>query len=129
MASAAEHADQYSDSTKVFRRIHPNHFPEAGDIARRPSSAAFNDSSDGSGMSVDVDHGQAPADSLRGYDGFGLVALRVGALRAQGFVVVPAPVPGNPHHAEVRGEKTKVKRRQMAKDAEWLLPEGGTVNV
>lgn len=124
MASAAEHVDQ-SDVTRVFRRIHPNHFPEAGDIARRPSSAAFTDSSDGSSMSVDIDRGQNPADSLRGLEGFGLVALHVGALKAQGFVVVPVPVPGNPHHAEVRGEKTKAKKRQMAKDAEWLVPEGG----
>ena len=119
MASAAEH-DQ-PDVTRVFRRVPPPYLPKAEDVDRHPSSGAFNDSSDGSGMSVDMDQGQAPEESLRGYDGYGLVALRVRDLKAQGFSIVPAPLPENPHHAEVRGKKTAGKRRQMAKDAEWLL--------
>lgn len=75
-------------------------------------------------MSVDMDEGQNPMDSLRGYDGFGLVALRVGALKSLGLRIVPAPLPENPHHAEVTGAKTRGKKRQIAKAAEWLfLPD------
>lgn len=73
-------------------------------------------------MSVDIAEGDwTPERSLVGHEGYGLVALTVADLRAAGQQLIRDPIPDNPHHGVVQGEKTLARRRQMAKAARWVI--------
>ena len=78
-------------------------------------------------MSVSIEtilerHGLGVEAVLRGYDGFGLVALGAGFIRGHGQAIVKKPVPDDPSHGEVLGEKTRATRRAFAGHAEWVVP-------
>ena len=91
-----------------------------------PSSAAFSDSSDGTGMSVTVEStsrakGVSEQDLLRGYDGFGLVAIPAALVRQQGQRIVRKATPRDPAHAEVIGKKTRGVKRAFKRGAVWVV--------
>ena len=92
----------------------------------RVSSAAFTNSSDGSGMSVSIETILQQCDLavetvLRGYDGCGLVALTAGFVRMHGQGVVKKPQPDDPSHGEVVGKKTRSTQRAFARRAKWVV--------
>lgn len=92
----------------------------------RVSSAAFTNSSDGSGMSVSIEtmlqqHGLGVETVLRGFDGFGVVALTAGFVRVHGQGVVKKPLLDDPSHGEVVGKKTRSTQRAFARQAEWVV--------
>lgn len=60
-------------------------------------------------------------DVLTGYEGFGLVSLSAASVREQNQIVVRKPLPDNPAHGEVIGEKTRGVRRAMKRSAIWLI--------
>lgn len=117
------------DGAGLWRRIHPSWVvrdENRGGV--RVSSAAFDDSADGSPTSVllrDVVHetGRDGNDVLRGYDGYGLAAITAGHARGcqQGISRNP-PVAGEPAHAFLFGRKTKSLKRCLAQHAEWVIP-------
>jgi hypothetical protein len=79
------------DNTRLFRRIDPHQVVYDKDRKeRRPTSQNFNDSKDGTPMSVFAEnvaiaHGEAPADFLRGrWSEWYLVAVTAGAMRQLG---------------------------------------------
>ena len=116
-----------SDDDRLFRRVPPN-LIVWNDNAGAPevSSAAFFDSSDGTGMSVSVesvlrDEGLTERDVLRGYDGFVLVAIAARLVREQGQVIVKKPTDSDPAHAEVIGRKTRGTRRTFKRNALWIV--------
>ena len=111
------------DHDAVVAAIHPVA------AALRPASAAFDDSSDGSPMSVvleskAIELGRGPNDVLLGHAGFGLVRFQAGIARACGQGIARDPTPDEPAHAVVFGKKPKSVQRKIRSASEWVvLPE------
>ena len=107
-----------SSDTKVLRRIPPEKIKPK---TRIPSSDNFSNHYDGSGTSVTIwADGVTPDDVLKDHESFGLVALTVAEIRAQGLGIIRAPLPDNPNHAHLQGKKTTGKKRRLAAAAEWI---------
>jgi hypothetical protein len=122
------------DETRLFRRIDPNQVVYDKDRKeRRPTSQNFNDSKDGSPMSVFAEnvaiaHGESPGDFLRGrWSGCYLAAVRAAAMRQHGQEVYLDPHNQDPDdryasHTAVLGRKDTKTRSKLAKDYEWVVP-------
>ena len=101
-----------TDDSALWRRIPPRHFVFDQNLGRlRPSTAAFENHPDGSGMSVFlgaevVARGRGPDDVLAGHTGYALAAITAGLARAMRQAIVRRPLVDEPAHAEVRGHKT-----------------------
>ena len=116
-----------ADEVRLLRRIpkwHVCYDKNSGCI--RPSSAAFEDDQDGSPMSVyrqDVIDGEGdePARVLVGHEGYGLVSITAGQVRAKDQTVCSDPLPDESAHVLVCGSKTRSIRRWLAKRAEWVV--------
>ena len=111
---------------KLLRRVRPDQIVWDDNEKRfRPSSGAFYDSSDGSGMSISLDsvlqeYGHDASYALRGYGDQGLVVLTAAFVRSLKQGVIREPLPEDPAHGEVVGKKTQGIRRQFANNATWL---------
>ena len=116
-----------SDDDALLRRVPPQMIlANSSQQDIEVSSAAFSNPSDGSGMSVIIRSeliavGGRMEDVLTGYEGFGLVSLSAASVREQNQIVVRKPLPDNPAHGEVIGEKTRGVRRAMKRSAIWLI--------
>jgi hypothetical protein len=116
-----------ADDAILWRRIHPNHFiHDENRGGLRPSSAAFANHKSRQVMSVilaDVslrcDRG--PNEVLALYSGYALAAITAGTARECQQAVVPEPLPDEPGHAVVAGEKTKAVMRRLAAAAVWII--------
>ena len=112
------------DETALLRRIPPMHrYFDHGLGRARPSSAAFEDDSDGDPMSVYRDDIIASEEGtvervMVGHDGFGLVALAAGQFRSRQQTIFSDPLPAESSHSKVCGPKTASNRRWFAKQAE-----------
>jgi hypothetical protein len=112
------------DERVVWRRL-PAHVMPVDELTpgrRRMSEAGFDDSSDGSGMSV---HLVEPGEDIErflsvvGREADGVAELGIGAIRAAGYGIVRKPIPADPGHCEVtgRGATRKAKRKTLLKIA------------
>ena len=116
------------DPDPLWRRIHPTFLRSDGTV----SSAAFSNSSDGSGMSVTLGReamatGVTPKLALSRYPTHGLAAITAGDCRSHEQRIQRDPTAEDRHHALVSGEKTKAVQRQLARAAVMLaLPERST---
>ena len=108
----------------LWRRI----YPENGYIAPRENgelratSLAFDDSSDGSPMSMYLaDEAGDPSVALRGHENFGLASLKAQDLRNEGQAIArdDADIPG---HVLVDGPKPASVRKRWARQAILVLP-------
>jgi hypothetical protein len=126
MAYVREYKDDPSirDQDDLWRRIQPEWiiFDEA--LGRnRPSSAAFQDSSDGTAMSVDLAKLRSgTAEALASYPGHGLASFTAGFARRdcrQGVDHTPEEG-GYDAHASVWGDKPKSVRNRFAKAANLI---------
>jgi hypothetical protein len=121
------------DETRLFRRIDPNQIPwDENKRERRPSSLNFQDSTDGTPMSVFAENiaqanAEAPEDFLKGpWEGFYLAAVTAGSMRKCGQEVFPDPHNQDAKdsfrsHCAVRGRKDKQKlRSKLAEGYEWV---------
>ena len=112
----------------LLRRIPPMHFYFDHRLGRaRPSSAAFEDDSDGDPMSVYRDEiiaseGGTVERVMVGHEGFGLVALAAYQFRARQQTVFSDPLAAESSHSKVCGPTTASNRRWFAKQAEWTIP-------
>lgn len=126
-SSGGELNDGADAEPQVWRRV-PRDQWKSVDGLTRPSSGAFSDSSDGSGMSVHVQavaeaHGLRPADLLPAPAAeFGMVGLPVVTLLEDAQTVLPDPLPTDPTHANVVGRKTRGCQRRWARQAAVLVP-------
>lgn len=119
-----------TDDEELWRRIHPRWIVfDDNTGGPRVSSAAFDDSRDGSPTSVLLAEiarltGRTESESLAGYEGYGLVSLTAGQARRCHQGVVRDPLPEEPAHALVFGPKSKSNKRCLASSAAILiLPE------
>jgi len=115
-----------TDNSVLWRSIFPGWIVRDARqaIGWRVSSAAFDDSQDGSPMSVFladvvISTGRAAADVTR-FDGYGLVSLTAGTARAQRQGVTRAPELNEPAHAYVFGKKTGAVKRRFSEAAAWV---------
>ncbi|TBX74435.1 hypothetical protein E0I74_26720 [Rhizobium laguerreae] len=110
----------------VLRRVSPHHLvdDEKAPAGRRLSSMAFQPSSGlNGGMSVDlensiIDAGEDPRQHVVQPPFVGAVRFTAGLLRGLDFRVGFHPIQGNPHHGEVWGEFTNLKKKQLLTLAE-----------
>ncbi len=97
----------------LWRRIPPWHFVSDENLGRRrPSGAAFEDGRDGSSMSVVIarvaaENERSADDVLEGHDDFALAAVTAGLARECRQIIVRNPLPQEPAHGLVVGNKTK----------------------
>lgn len=103
-----------ADSEPLHRRIHPTFVRPDGSV----SSQAFRDRE----MSVDRGDYWEAAQSLHGYDGYGLASILTSSARACQQEVVADGTLFNPAHAIVRGDKPKSTARRLAIAATWVVP-------
>jgi hypothetical protein len=90
----------------------------------RPSSGAFEDSSDDPMSAVLASPNRDPATAMperhRG-TGAGVVLFEARFLRSLGLQLERDPQPDEPDHILVRGNKTRSLRRKLAENAKWAL--------
>jgi hypothetical protein len=107
---------------KLLRRIHPKHVVPDRDGGFRPSSAAFNDRE----LSVDIEStltalNRSHQSCIDGYDGFGLAWFSAGTARANQQAVSRDPLPDNPAHGIVYGDKPTRVKKQLVEGATWIV--------
>jgi len=132
MAATDDDPVTIPNEVRLFRRIHPemvvfddnrNHL--------RPTSQNFQDSRDGTPMSVFAEnlahaHGELPSDFLQGrWSEWGLAAVMAGRMRELGQRVYSDSHNQDEHerfesHSAVAGSKKKVMK-QMSATAEWVI--------
>jgi hypothetical protein len=116
-----------ADDASLWRRIHPAWaVPDEYRGGWRVSSAAFDDSRDGSPLSVLLAAavaatGRGPANILARHEGYSLASFTVGTARACGQGVARTPTPDEPAHASVFGPKTSRVKRNLANAARWVI--------
>jgi hypothetical protein len=116
-----------TDDADLWRRIHPTWaVPDENRDCWRVSSAAFDDSPDGSPLSVLLasvvaSTGRTAEEVMKRFDGYALASITAGVARARGQAVASTPEPDELAHASVVGPKTKPNRRELAKAARWVL--------
>ena len=112
------------DEDDLWRRINPIHWVEDKNLGRKKiSTAAFRDSSNGSPMSVDLaNECPSPEYSIRSYNGFFLAAISAGLARKCAQGVARDPLPEEPAHALVFGEKTRPVQKRFVGESRWIIP-------
>lgn len=115
------------DADPLWRRIHPSQVVSDGQGGWRVSSAAFENSSDGSGMSTSLGRdaeaaGTTPQRALKNYQDLGMASVTAASCRSQKQTIQRDPTPDDPHHALVNGDKSKRSiRRALANAARILI--------
>jgi len=115
------------NDSELWRRIPPKLIVLDENMGRRrPSSAAFKNSRDGSPMSVflaDVlrELNRGPETVLAGHDDFALAAITAGLARECNQSVARDPLQGEPAHAVVIGKKTEAVRTKLALGSHWIV--------
>jgi len=111
------------DEAVLWRRVPPWHFFYDENLGRvRPSSAAFEDDTDGNPMSVVLAAESKGSDSvLAGHVGYALAAFTVGLARQCQQGIVRDLLPDEPAHALVFGRKTRSVRNRLAQATTWVV--------
>ena len=114
---------------RLFRRI-PSTWVAWDELGNATiSSAAFKDEE----LSVNIESvmqrdGRPPEDAIRDYAGYGLAAITAGYARSLNQVVAPDPVPEEPSHGVVYGQKKRGGVGGKLRDgAIWVVTPAGAV--
>jgi hypothetical protein len=131
MEGFSDYADDpnIADADVLWRRVRPDWVNWDENVgAWRPSSAAFQNSSDGSPMSVLIEKivittNRAAIDMLSGrYADHSLCAFTAGFARELGHQVATLPrVLDEPAHGWVAGKKTESVKQKMKRRSEWVI--------
>lgn len=115
------------DEAELWRRIHPSWIVrDENRSGLRVSSAAFDDSPDGSPTSILLaqlvhDTGRDETDVLLGFDGYALASLAAAGARGCGHGIARDPLPEEPAHACLLGRKTKSSKRCLSRCSAWAI--------
>jgi hypothetical protein len=115
------------NGAELWRRIHPSWcVKDDNQGITRVSSAAFDDSEDGTPLSVllaslVIESGRDPVDVLEDFASYSLASITAGLARSCGQRVMKTPEPYEAAHASVIGPKTKSIRRALARGAIWVV--------
>jgi hypothetical protein len=93
----------------------------------RPSSVSFKNDRDGSPMSIClqdtlVAEGREPVSVLADHPNFALAAISAANARECEQAVVRDPLPSEPAHGLVAGNKPKRIMSKLAKSSVWIIP-------
>ena len=127
MANDYEDDRTIADDEELWRRIPPVHFIYDDNLKQqRPASAAFNDDKDGDPMSVMLGSlvrktGRSGSDVLRNFPGYALATITAGLARECSQGIVRDPLPEEPAHALVFGDKPHSTRKRFAKECRWIV--------
>jgi hypothetical protein len=114
-----------SDDLELWRRIRKEDCVFDKNIGgRRPkSSPCFDDSTDGSSMSVSIaaEAAVSPVEYLSMYPEEGLVKITVGQIRGLGLGITREPTPADPSHACIHGKKKKSIKGKLAVTCAWVI--------
>ena len=111
-------ARRFAQTDEFLRRVHPTQLNPDGSV----STAAFTDYS----MSVNWAKLSSVDETLRGWDGYGVVSITAGLcwrLEQQiGYTPVEESpdIPVNRAHCEVIGKKTQRVRKEFKNGAKWI---------
>jgi hypothetical protein len=99
---------------------------------KRIASIAFQCSTDGTGMSVDIkksieEAGDDPATFVMAKPFLCSVQFNAGDLRREGHQVGYMPLSHNPHHGAVWGIHTKGQSRRLLRLAVWFVKDNGII--
>ncbi len=130
--SEPQHQDDptIADDDNLWRRvpIGSNHILFDENLGRyRPTSAAFDDSPDGSSMSILIEQivlqsGRTAQSTMVGHDSYALASITARLARTQNQAIVRDPQPDEEAHGLVCGKKTKGVKSKLAKGAAWVIP-------
>ena len=124
--------NQYPDDSTIsndailWRRIHPAWIVADDNTGSlRVSSAAFDNSSDGTPTSVHLEtvataYGISADAILESFSGFGMASLTAGIARLVNQTVLPAPRNNDPSHGFIAGAKTKGVKKSLARACVWV---------
>jgi hypothetical protein len=125
--------DTILNEAELYRRVPPQWLVRDENLGTvRPSSQAFQDSPNGSPMSVTLADvlsaaGREPSSVLSGHQGFGLVAITAGLARECQQGIMRDPTEEEPAHALVFGKKTGGVKSKFAKQSRWVVEPSETV--
>lgn len=129
MAYSKDYKDDptITDGDRLWRRLHPSQMTFDENLQRRrPSSAAFSDSSDGTAMSVSIVK-LRPSDDpdvlVSEHPGEGIAEFTAGFARGLNQGVEHTPDEGGPDHGSVwdrKGNRSSGTRSKLAKGCEVL---------
>jgi hypothetical protein len=126
----ADYVDDVSieGTAALWRRVPPYWLVKDENLGTvRPSSAAFQDSQNGTPMSVLIEKvvtqtQRTAADTLRDFEGFSLCSFTASTARDLGQSVATRPVePLEPAHGFIVGKKTERVRRGFVRAAAWVV--------
>ena len=132
-SSELEDDESISGDTLLYRRVLNQQNPPVRQIVWdenrncwRPSSAAFTNHPDGSGMSVGIDDTYKeldiePTTILNGHPNFSLTAFPTKAVREKNQKTIRKPLDGDPAHGEVIGKKTKSVKNAIIANCFWVV--------
>jgi hypothetical protein len=135
VTGAPEDDESVAQDCRLFRRITVHHVKPAPDRPGgvRITSAAFQGSSDGSGVFVSIEDrmvelGLTPPDLIPKHPGTrGLAFINAATARQHGKGIVREPTDDDPSHGNLTGPDTKSIQRRLAAAAEWEIgPLGDT---
>jgi hypothetical protein len=116
------------DPSILWRRIHPDYVIYDENLGRhRPTSQAFQNQRGTNTISVVLAEvvcrdNRGPESVLANHDGYSLAQLTAGLARSLAQGVARDPVPQEPAHAVVFGEKPKSVTSALAKRCDWGSP-------
>lgn len=131
MSDSPEDDPTIEAETRLFRRITPHHWKREPDGIRL-TSAAFQGSSDGSGVSISIEDKMIelsiePADLLVGEPSQTmLVALIAGEARNHGKRIIRSPNESDPAHGnmigpDTRGVRNALRRAALREADDWVV--------
>ncbi len=124
MTGADPHDDRsITDEDQLWRRIPPRHCIDCPGERCRPSSQTYEDDEDGT-LSVDIGRLTSVEAILSGHDGYAVAAFSAGVARECGLIVIGDPLPLDPAHALVIGNKSGSRRHALVKGSVWIVAPG-----
>ena len=111
------------DAAELWRRLNPDWCIWDKNLGRkRPSSGAFDDSRDGTPMSVTIGgEASGPEILLENHEGYGLAVFPAGLARRCNQRLVRHPTVKDPAHVHVTGKNTDSVKNRLARESNLLV--------
>ncbi len=113
------------DNQTIMRRVRADQTTHRRDGAgKRPSSNAYIQGTPDSDVSVYLTSETTPARITQHYPGTFVAEVEVSVIRRLGLEVERQPIPGDPGHCNITGQKTRSIATAIAKSARWMQGYG-----
>lgn len=114
--------DPYIDDNEaLWRRVPADQLVRGQEGEVRPSSQAFQNSSDGTGMSANIAAETTVERTMTGYEEHFLVEFPAELPRRLQQGIMRVPLENEPAHVEIFGNKSKGVRKTFTRECVWVL--------